>query len=451
MDNTKNFTSGGVLSSLIKFAIPVFVAMILQSLYGAVDLLVVGQFAQTIDVSGVATGSLLMQTVTMIITGLSMGVTVYVGQKIGKKETEEAGKAIGSGIVLFLLIGALLSVLLVVFTKQLANLLHAPSEAFAETCEYIMVCGSGTIFIGLYNLLGAIFRGIGDSKTPLFTVFVACVINIVGDLLFVAVFGMGAKGAALATVIAQAVSVIVSVAIIIKKPLPFVFKKEYIRFNGEMIFNELKLGTPIALQEFLVGVSFMVIQTVVNSIDVTASAGVGVAEKVCAFIMLVPSAFSQSMSAFVAQNIGAGYKDRAFKALKCGIATSLCIAVFIGSFTFFKGDILASIFTKDAQVIEQAFLYLKSYAIDTLFTSILFCSIGYFNGCGKTFFVMVQGIVGAFCVRVPVVLLMSNLPDSTLFHIGLATPASSIVQIVLCILFMLYTVHSDKRKILTKK
>lgn len=440
MDNTKSFTSGGVLSSLIKFAIPVLVAMFLQSLYGAVDLLVVGQFAETIDVSGVATGSLLMQTVTMIITGLSMGVTVYVGQKIGEKKEEEAGKAIGAGIALFLLIGAVLSILLVCFTKQLANILHAPSEAYVQTCEYIMVCGGGTIFIVLYNLLGAIFRGIGDSKTPLFTVFVACIINIAADLFFVAVLGLGAMGAALATIIAQAISVIVSIFIIIKKPLPFVFKKEYVCVNRRLILQELKIGTPIALQEFLVGVSFMVIQTVVNSIDVTASAGVGVAEKVCAFIMLVPSAFSQAMSAFVAQNIGAGYKDRALKALKCGIITSLGVAVFIGSFTFFKGNILANIFTKDMDVIEQAFQYLRAYAIDTFFTAILFCYIGYYNGCGKTFFVMIQGIVGAFCVRVPVVLLMSNLANTTLFHIGLATPASSIVQILLCVFFMLYTV-----------
>lgn len=440
MDNTKSFTSGGVLSSLIKFAIPVLVAMFLQSLYGAVDLLVVGQFAETIDVSGVATGSLLMQTVTMIITGLSMGVTVYVGQKIGEKKEEEAGKVIGAGIALFLLIGAVLSILLVCFTKQLANILHAPSEAYVQTCEYIMVCGGGTIFIVLYNLLGAIFRGIGDSKTPLFTVFVACIINIAADLFFVAVLGLGAMGAALATIIAQAISVIVSIFIIIKKPLPFVFKKEYVCVNRRLILQELKIGTPIALQEFLVGVSFMVIQTVVNSIDVTASAGVGVAEKVCAFIMLVPSAFSQAMSAFVAQNIGAGYKDRALKALKCGIITSLGVAVFIGSFTFFKGNILANIFTKDMDVIEQAFQYLRAYAIDTFFTAILFCYIGYYNGCGKTFFVMIQGIVGAFCVRVPVVLLMSNLANTTLFHIGLATPASSIVQILLCVFFMLYTV-----------
>ena len=225
---------------------------------------------------------------------------------------------------------------------------------------------------------------------------------------------------------------------IVKKPLPFTFKKEYICFNKKLIWRELRLGTPIALQEFLVGVSFMVIQTVVNSIDVTASAGVGVAEKVCAFIMLVPSAFSQAMSAFVAQNIGAGYKDRALKALKCGILTSLSVAVIIGSFTFFRGNLLASIFTKDLKVIEQAFQYLKAYAVDTFLTATLFCFIGYYNGCGKTLFVMLQGIAGAFCVRIPVTFLMSNLPGTTLFHIGLATPASSVVQIVMCVIFMLY-------------
>lgn len=444
MEQSKNFTSGSVLKGLIQFAIPVFAALFLQSLYGGVDLLIVGQFAETADVSGVATGSLLMQTVTMVITGLSMGITIFVGQKIGEGKDDEAGKAIGSGLVLFILIGIILSLLLVVFTKYLAGLLHAPIEAYDQTCEYIMVCGFGTVFIGFYNLLGAIFRGIGDSKTPLFTVLIACIFNIFGDLLFVAVCGLGAMGAALATIIAQAFSVVISILVIIRKTLPFTFKKEYVRFDNKIIMQELRLGTPIALQEFLVGISFLVIQTVVNSIDVVASAGVGVAEKVCAFIMLVPSAFSQSISAFVAQNIGAGLKNRVLKALKYGIITSLCVATMIGSFTFFKGNVLANIFAKDTDVIMQAHEYLKAYAIDTFLTSILFCYIGYYNGCGNTFFVMLQGIIGAFCVRVPVVILMSNLPHTTLFHIGLATPASSIFQIILCLTFMIYKRHSAR-------
>ncbi len=444
MENNGNFTEGKVLPLLVKFAIPVFFALFLQSLYGAVDLLVVGQFATTCDVSGVATGSIIMQTVTMIISGLSMGITVYVGQKIGEGKRSDAGKAIGSGIAMFVVIGFIASVVLVVLTKNIASLLQAPEEAYSNTCDYITVCGMGTIFIGLYNLLGAIFRGIGDSKTPLMTVCIACVINIVGDLLFIAVFNMGAKGAALATILAQAVSVIISVIIIMKKELPFDFDKKYIRFNKQYIIEELKLGMPIALQELLVGASFLVIQGVVNSIDVISSAGVGVAEKVCAFIMLVPSAFSQAMSAFVAQNVGAGRLDRAKSALKCGILTSLCVAVFIGGFTFLRGDILASIFSKDTLVILKAHDYLKAYAVDTFLTSILFCYMGYYNGCGNTFFVMLQGIIGALCVRTPLAFIISGIENATLFHIGLSTPASSLMQIIMCVAFMIYLNYKNK-------
>lgn len=446
MEQTKNFTNEGVLKSLIKFAIPMLAALFVQSLYGGVDLLIVGQYAETADISGVATGSLLMQTVTMVISGLSAGITIYVGQKIGEGDREEAGKAVGAGIMMFVVIGMILSAILVIFTKELATVLHAPTEAYTQTCEYIIVCGFGVIFIGFYNLLGAVFRAIGDSKTPFITVVIACIVNIVGDLLLVAGFGMGAMGAALATVVAQAVSAVSSMLIMIKKPLPFTLKKEYVSFNKGIIFKELKLGIPISLQEFLVGISFLVIQTVVNSIDVVASAGVGVAEKVCGLIMLVPSAFSQAVSAFVAQNIGAGLKDRAVKALKYGIITSFCVSVVIGSFTFFKGDLLACIFTKDAEVVVQAHDYLKSYAIDTLLTAILFCFTGYYSGCGNTLFVMIQGIVGAFCVRVPMVFLMSSLPDATLFHIGLATPASSVVQCILCVIFLLYTKRISEKK-----
>ena len=445
MKKTKDFTTGSVLGSLIKFAVPVLAAMFLQSLYGGIDLLIVGQFAETADVSGVATGSQLMHTVTTVITGLSMGITVYVGQKIGERKEEEAGRAIGTGILFFIFLGILLSALLVIFTTNLSDLLHAPIEAYEQTCSYITVCGYGTLFICMYNLLGAIFRGIGDSKTPLLTVLIACICNIAGDLIFIAGFGMGAKGAALATVIAQAGSVLTSLFFIRKKTLPFTFKKEFIRLQPGTLLKELKLGTPIALQELLVGISFLVIHAVVNSIDVVASAGVGVAEKVCAFIMLVPSSFSQSMSAFVAQNIGAGKSDRALKALKYGILTSLCVGVFIGSFSFFKGNLLTAIFTKDMAVILQGHEYLKAYAIDCLFTAILFCCIGYYNGCGNTFFVMTQGIVGAFCVRVPYVLLMSLVPGVSLFEIGLGTPLSSIVQIILCMGFMIYLRKTQKQ------
>ena len=427
--------SGKVLPALIKFSLPIMAALFLQSLYGGVDLLIVGKFATTADVSAVSTGSTLMQTVTMVITGLTVGVTVLVGQKIGAKRKDDAGKVIGAGIVLFLLLGVVLSIILIFCTEGLATVLQAPEEAYSKTCDYIRVCGIGTVFIVFYNLIGAIFRGIGDSKTPLFTVLIACVCNIIGDLVFAAWLGFGAMGTAIATVISQAISVVVSVIILKNRKLPFEFHKNYIRFDG-FIGKILKLGFPIALQEFLVGISFLVIMMIVNAITVNASAGVGIAEKVCSFIMLVPSAFSQAISAFVAQNIGAGYRDRADSSLKYGIVTSLCIAIVIAALAFFRGDLLAGIFSNDGIVIANAHEYLKAYAIDVLQTSILFCFIGYYNGCGNTLFVMIQGLVGAVAVRIPVVFLMSRIPDVSLFLIGLSTPIASFIQIILCLIFM---------------
>ncbi len=428
-----------VLPGLLRFAVPVLVAMFLQALYGGVDLLIVGQFASTGDVSGVSTGSMLLHVLTNLVVGLTMGVTVFVGQKIGEQKPEEAGKAIGCAILLFSVIGVVLSIFTVIFTKPLAILLHAPSGAFTQTCQYIRVCGVGLIFIVFYNLLGAIFRGIGDSKTPLITVCIACVINIFGDLLFVAVFKMGAFGAALATVIAQGFSVLISFFIIARKELPFKFSKKYIRLDSFFVRIELRLGLPIALQDFLVGISFLVIQTAVNSLGLVASAGVGVAEKVCGFIMLIPSAIAQSLSAFVAQNIGAGQPLRAKQSLKSGIAISLVMACFIGTFSFFRGDILTAIFSKDISVISSGHEYLKAYAIDVFLTSFLFCFIGYFNGMGKTLFSMAQGLIGGIAIRVPMVLLMRSLPDTNLFLIGLSTPIATFCQIILCFIYYIKT------------
>lgn len=303
----------------------------------------------------------------------------------------------------------------------------------------------GTVFIVAYNLLGSIFRGIGDSKTPLMTVAIACVLNIVGDLLLVAVFHMGAAGAAIATVFAQAVSVLVSLIVIKKQELPFTFTIKNIRAKAEYIKETLKLGAPIALQDVLVSFSFLAIISIVNGLGLTASAGVGVAEKVCAFLMLVPSTYMQSMSAFVAQNVGAEKPERAKKALWYGIASSLIAGVVMAYITFFHGNLLAGIFAKDAEVVLAAADYLKAYAIDCVLTSFLFCFIGYFNGLGSTTFVMIQGIIGAIGVRLPVSWVFSKIMPISLFRIGFATPISTVVQIVLCGIYFFLTIRKQKK------
>ena len=445
MKNTQNFTEGGIFGPLVRFALPVLAALFLQTMYGAVDLLVVGQLASSADVSAVATGSMIMATMTLAVTGLAMGLTVLIGRKIGENRQEEAGQIIGAGIWLFALMAIALSILMILLATPIARLMRAPAEAFDKTVSYITICSAGTVFIVAFNLVGSIFRGLGNSTLPLVTVAIACVVNILGDLLLVAGFSLGTAGVAIATVFAQAVSVAVSLLIIRKRPLPFSFTVKDIRPRWQYIRQIVTLGAPIALQDLLVNLSFLVVGAIVNTIGLTASAGVGVAEKLCGFIMLVPSSYMQAMSAFVAQNMGAGKPQRARKALLCGIASSLAVGFLMAYVNFFHGDFMSSLFAVDPDVIAASAEYLKAYAIDCLLTSFLFCFVGYFNGTGNTLFVMIQGIVGAVGVRLVLSFVISR-RTSELFLIGLATPASSLVQILLCGAFFVYTLRKEKKQ-----
>lgn len=430
------FTEGKILKPMISFTVPVLLAMCLQAAYGAVDLLVVGRFASPADVSAVSTGSQLMQTLTGLITGLAMGMTIILGQEIGRNRSGEAGKTLGAGMVMFAAVSVLLTAGVVLLGRFLAGILNAPPEAFDKTVSYIRICGGGAFFIVAFNLICSVFRGIGNSKLPLYSVAIACAANIIGDLVLVSVFHLGASGAALATVGAQALSMLISGFMIRKSGLPFMFQKNYIRRDLSRMKRIFRLGLPIALQDLLVGISFMVILSIVNSLGVTASAGVGVAEKVCAFIMLVPSAFSQAISAIVAQNYGAGKMERAWKSLKYGIAVSFSFGVVMFWISFFHGDLLSSIFAKDAEVIAAGHSYLKAYAIDCLLTAVFFCFSGFYNGIGRTRFNMIQSVTGAFLVRIPVSFFMSRIRPVSLFRVGLATPCSSFVQVILCLLYM---------------
>lgn len=432
------FVQGKILQPLIVFALPVLFALFLQAMYGAVDLLIVGKFAAPADVSAVSTGSQIMMTLTNLVSSFAMGTTILLGQQIGCGERKNGGRTVGTAIVMFAVLAVAMTAVLVLLAPQISSIMNAPAEAFAKTVSYVRICGAGMLVIVAYNLIGCIFRGLGDSRTPLLTVAIACVCNIAGDLLLCAGLGLGTAGAAIATVAAQVVSVVVSLAVIRKKELPFEMHRTDIRLHGKTLRRMAGLGAPIALQDLLVSVSFLIILAIVNAMGVTASAGVGVAEKVCAFIMLISSAFMQSISAFVAQNYGAGRMDRARKALHYGAAVSFVIGVGMFFLAYFHGDLLAGIFSSDAEVIAAAADYLRAYAIDCLFTSIFFCYTGYYNGIGQTRFVMLQGIAGAFGVRVPVSYLISRTANATLFHIGLATPLSSIVQLLLCLGFMVY-------------
>lgn len=426
--------------------LPVLGALILQAAYSAVDLLVVGRFGSTAGLSAVSTGSQLMNLVTFMVTQLAMGATVLIARYLGEKKPERIGAVLGSATVVFAILATVLFVLLVFFAHPIAVLMQAPSEALGLTTRYVRICGMEIFFIVAYNMLAAIFRGLGDSKSPLLFVLVACLINIAGDLLFVAGFKMDAAGAAIATVMAQAVSVVLAIVILLKKDLPFTLKKSDFRLNPQCR-KFLQVGLPLALQEVLTQASFLALCAFVNRLGLTASSGYGVASKIVSFAMLIPSALMQSMASFVAQNVGASKPKRAKQAMFTGMGIGLVFGCAVFALVMLKGDMLAGIFSTDAEVVQKGFEYLKGFAPETILTAILFSMLGYFNGNNKTVFVMIQGLVQTLLVRLPMSYLMSIQPNASLTKIGLAAPVSTLVGVLLNTAFYLYFTHSQQKEL----
>ncbi len=443
---SNRFLSGPILPPLIRFALPLMLSLFLQAFYGGVDLAVVGQYSPTGSVSAVATGSQVMYAITSLITGLTMGVTVLLGKSMGADDPKTAGQVVAGQIRLFTVMAVLLTVIMLLFTPQIAYLLHVPEEALSETIHYIRICSAGIIFIAAYNGISGIFRGIGNSRSPFLFVSIACFINVVLDLLFVGIFDMDASGAALATVIAQAVSVVFSIGYIYKHPLPFSIAQQW-HEKGNAVRKILKIGSPIALQDFLTTLSFLIITGIINTLGVVASAGVGISEKLFVFLSIVPMSFMSALSTFVAQNMGAGNLKRAEKAtfLAQGISACFCILIFF--MTFFGGSILASIFNHDAEVLTAAALYLKGCSFEYLILPFTCCFLGYFNGREHTAFVMIQGLLSAFLVRIPLSSYLSSLPETTMTLISLAVPLSALASLVMCVSYFLWLRHKDNTRI----
>ena len=435
--NQSDFTEGSILKKLVAFMFPVLGALILQAAYGAVDLLVVGRFGSTSGLSAVSTGSQVLNLVTFVVIQLAMGITVLIARYLGEKRPEQIGSVIGGSAIVFAIISAILFVIMVGFARPISVLMQAPSEAVDLTTSYVRICGGGILFIVAYNLLAAIFRGLGDSKSPLLFVLVACIVNIFGDLLLVAGLHMDAAGAAIATVMAQALSVVFAVILLMKKKLPFAITKKDFYFNCQCS-RFLEIGLPLALQECLTQISFLALCAFVNRLGLEASSGYGVACKIVNFAMLVPSALMQSMASFVSQNIGAGKLKRAKQSMFTGIGVGLAVGCVVFVLVMLRGDLLTGLFTTDAAVVQRGYEYLKGFALETIVTAVLFSMIGYFNGNNKTVWVMTQGLIQTLLVRLPFAYFMSIQPDASLTMIGLAAPVSTMVGIMLNICFYIY-------------
>ncbi len=445
MQEQMDFTQGSILRKLLRFMLPILAALVLQAMYGAVDLLIVGRFGTTAGISAVSTGSNVINLIVFTVSALASGVMVLIGRYIGERRPEQVGKVIGAAICFFAVLSVVLAAAMLVLARPLSILMQAPEEALDLTVVYVRICGGGILFTIFYNLISGIFRGMGDSNLPLLFVAIACVVNIVGDLLLVAVFHLNVVGAAAATVAAQAVSVVLSLCIIRRRKLPFTMTRRDVGFNREL-GKFLRLGGPIALQELLTNLSFLALCAFINRLGLDASSGYGIACKLTSFVMLIPSALMQSMSSFVAQNVGARQPRRAKQAMATGIGIGAVIGVAVCLLCWFYGEQLSSIFATDPAVLARSAEYLRGFAPEAVVTAVLFSFIGYFSGNGRTLFVMCQGLAQTFLIRLPMSYIMSIQPNASLTAIGLAAPSATIFGIVLNGLYFIWFCRKQRER-----
>lgn len=443
MQQRFSFTSGSIVKSMLRFVGPYILGVIVQNLYGAVDLLVVGHFATTADVSAVTIGSQLMSMATQLIIGFATGTTVLIGQFFGAKNNKNLSKTTGSSITIFLIFGVVLTAAFLILCGPIVTLMQTPAEAVAATNQYLFVCSLGIVFIAGYNIINSILMGLGDTKTPFVFILTACIINVVLDIILVRFFYMGALGAAIATSVAQAGSVLFALLYLRKKGLGFSLKKTDIRLNKDFTGKIIKIGAPVAVQNALVGASFLFITAIINQMGLTASAAVGVVEKLMNFLFIPSIAFGAAVSTISAQNLGAGNKKRARQSMWHGIWMALIPSCIIAVFCQFGGEILTGLFTNNTYVLQLSALYLKSYIIDCVLVSFIFCMNGFFNSSGKSWFTLLHSIFTTFAMRVPLSFLFSRIPDTSLYLIGWAAPLSSLVSMILCLFY--FAVLSRKK------
>ena len=417
---------------LWRFAAPFMLAYFLQALYGAVDVFIVGQFCDEAAIAAVSTGAQLLQALTGLILGLSAGGTALIAYNVGAKDHEGAAKAIGSSATLFALIAVVATPLIAFFTNEFVDVMQTPVEAVEYTRRYCFIIACGLPFIIGYNVIGAIYRGFGDSTTPTVFVAIACVLNMLGDYLLVAVGGYGPQGAAIATVAAQGLSLALALVYMRVKRFEVDFHRRHFRWDGKATGKILEVGAPLALQDALTGVSFLVIIAIVNAMGVIPAAGMGVAERVIGFLFLPPVAFSVAVVTATAQNIGARQIRRAFLSSMYGTLFAFLFGVFFWVVCQIFPLEMASIFTDVEAVAYNASLYLRTFSLDLLFVAFIFNMNGFFCGSGRAFFVLAHSAFAAIFARIPLSYLFSRGEEATLLEVGWAAPLASCVSVLLC-------------------
>lgn len=446
MMRENSLTEGSVGRNLIRFALPYLLACFMQTFYGMADLFVVGLYNGSKTTTAVAVGSQVMHMLTVIIVGFAMGATVRIGRYVGAGDGRAAAKTVGASVAYFAMFAAALTVGLLLCVNVITSVMLTPAEAVEETRLYLGICFAGVPFITAYNVISSIFRGAGDSRRPMYFVAVACVVNIVLNFILVG-GGMGAAGAALATVFGQVVSVAFAFFMLRRRDLGFRVTREDIRVDREIFAQILKVGAPIACQDGLIQVAFIVITVIANSRGLVVSAAVGIVEKLIGFLFLVPSAFLSAISAITAQNMGADKPERARASLGYGLLITMSWGAFCALYSQFLPQTLVGLFTKDAAVLAAGCAYLRSYSFDTLFAAVHFCFSGYFCGDQKAGISFIHNIIAIVLIRIPGAYLAGVYFPDSLYPMGWAAPLGSLLSALICIGFYVYFGRKEKIRI----
>ena len=431
-------TTGSVAKNIVYFSLPYFFSYFLQTLYGMADLFIIGQFEGAASITAVSIGSQVMHMLTVMIVGLAMGTTVTIAQAVGAEDHRNIRTAIGTTAVLFFGVSLVLAVVLVALRGGITSAMETPIEAVPGTQSYLLICFLGIPLITAYNIIASIFRGLGDAKSPMYFVAVACLCNIALDYLFMGAFAMGPAGAAWGTVISQAISVVLALAYVKSGRAGIALSRQDFRPDLAVLRRILRIGVPISLQDGFIQVAFLVITIIANMRGLTDAAAVGIVEKVISFIFLVPSSMLSTVSALGAQNIGAGKVGRAQQTLRYALAMAVSFGIVVSIVTQYTADGIVGLFTYDAAVIVAGGAYLQGYIFDCIFAGVHFCFSGYFCACGRSELSFLHNVVSIVTARIPLVYLTSIWYPMTLFPMGLATATGSLVSVVICISAFLY-------------
>ena len=401
----RDLTTGSIGRNILKFSFPYFLSYFLQTLYGMADLFIIGQFNGVASTTAVSIGSQVMHMITVMIVGIAMGTTVMIGKSVGAKQKKETSKIIGNTVSLFVCLSVVLTVVLLFFVHPIVRIMLTPQQAVEGTTAYLTICFAGIPLITAYNIISSIFRGLGDSKSPMYFIAVACGVNIVLDYVFIGGLHFGASGAALGTTLAQTISVIVALIAIRKKDTGISLKRSDLKPEGKTLKNILGIGIPISLQDGFIQISFIVITIIVNQRGLNDAAAVGIVEKIISFVFLVPSSMLSAVSAVLMQ--------------------------FISNF-------VVGIFTVDTMVIHMGSQYIRSYIWDCMIAGIHFSFSGYFCAYGKSGISFLHNVLSIVLIRIPGAYFASKWFIDTLYPMGCAAPAGSLLSVIVCGIAFIY-------------